>query len=108
MAKIGPRVKQQLGDFVIVHPATDEPVALAADDTVAVEVDDSGNHDEFRAAVYGVCDANPPPPAACPDALTQGAGNTWRGKARVLFLDLFDILENHKHVVVWGRLGTDW
>jgi len=76
-------------------------VALNADGTIGVVVDDAGEHEAMVAAVYNVCDADPPPFESC-FLLTLGAGNTWTGNVPAGLLDSFDILEHHKQIVAYG------
>jgi hypothetical protein len=91
------------GQFNIIRPAPGEAVPLGPGNTIRVEVDDIGGHDEFWAAIYDSCDPQSPPLSKCPHRLLNvGSGNTYRCDVPVHFLDPFDILEPHKQVVVWG------
>lgn len=94
--------------FTITQPASEESVALHTGNTITVEVDDTGDHDDFLAAIYDVCTgaANAPPSSACTPLANVG-GNTWRGEINVGYLDPFDLLEAMKNVIVYGVLGTD-
>ncbi len=105
MAKHQP-TRSGTGLFDIVLPVKDQSVPLNAGCTVTVEVDDRGGHDAFGAAIICLCD---PVPSfgSCTPLTRVGASNTWRGNVPVGYLDPFDILEDHKIVVVWGRKTPD-
>lgn len=93
-----------LGDFEIMHPFPGESMPLLAGNTIEVVVNNNDENQTLVAAIFQACGSdNTPLPELC-YPVDQGSGITKSGLIPVLFLDPFDILQDHKRVVVYGHI----